>query len=74
MHIKKIHNHIICLFYLGIVPSLSQSVTLSSFAHINDPDVQELIDKQKILKFNLIIHLISLLLILLHNCSSAFKI
>jgi hypothetical protein len=50
MHIKKIHNHIIFLFYLGIVPSLSQSVTLSSFAHINDPDVQELIDKQKNIK------------------------
>ena len=50
MHIKKIHNHIIFLFYLGIVPSLSQSVTLSSYAHINDPDVQELIDKQKNIK------------------------
>ena len=50
MHIKKIHNHVIFLFYLGIVPSLSQSVTLPSYAHINDPDVQELIDKQKIIK------------------------
>ena len=50
MHIKKIHNHIIFLFYLGIVPSLSQSVTLPSYAHINDPDVQELIDKQKNIK------------------------
>lgn len=49
MVIKKIHNHIIFLFYLGIVPSLSQSVPLSSYAHINDSDVQELIDKQKIL-------------------------
>ena len=50
MVIKKIHNHIIFLFYLGIVPSLSQSVPLSSYAHINDSDVQELIDKQKIIK------------------------
>ena len=50
MHIKKIHNHIIFLFYLGIVPSLSQSVTLPSYAHINDPDVQELIDNQKNIK------------------------
>ena len=50
MHIKKIHNHIIFLFYLGIVPSLSQSVTLPSYAHINDPYVQELIDKQKNIK------------------------
>ena len=50
MHIKKIHNHIIFLFYLGIVSSLSQSVTLPSYAHINDPDVQELIDKQKNIK------------------------
>ena len=50
MHIKKIHNYIIFLFYLGIVPSLSQSVTLPSYAHINDPNVQELIDKQKIIK------------------------
>ena len=38
MVIKKIHNHIIFLFYLGIVPSLSQSVPLSSYAHINDSD------------------------------------
>jgi hypothetical protein len=50
MHIKKIHNHIIFLFYLGIVSSLSQSVNLPSYAHINDPDVQELIDKQKNIK------------------------
>ena len=50
MHINKIHNHVIFLFYLGIVPSLSQSVTLPSYAHINDPDVQELIDKQKNIK------------------------
>jgi hypothetical protein len=50
LHIKKIHNHIIFLFYLGIVPSLSQSVTLPSYAHINDPDVQELIDNQKNIK------------------------
>jgi hypothetical protein len=50
MQIKKIHNHIIFLFYLGIVPSLSQSVPLPSYAHINDSDVQELIDKQKNIK------------------------
>ncbi len=50
MHINKIHNHVIFLFYLGIVPSLSQSVTLPSYAHINDLYVQELIDKQKNIK------------------------
>ena len=64
----------IYLLYLGIVPSLSKNVTLPSYAPINDHDVPELTDKQKILKFNLIIYLIILLLILLHNCSSAFKI
>jgi len=38
------------LFSLGIIASLSQSVTLSSYAHINDPDVQEWIDKNKNIK------------------------
>ena len=50
MNIQKFHIKIIFLFVLGIVASSSQSVTLPSYAHINDPYVQELIDKQKNIK------------------------
>ena len=50
MNIQKFHNQIIFLFFLGIVVSLSQSVTLFSYAHINDLDVQEWIDKNKNIK------------------------
>jgi hypothetical protein len=51
LSIQKFHNQIIFLFFLGIIASLSQSnVTLSSYAHINDPDVQEWIDKNKNIK------------------------
>ena len=50
MKIQNFHNQIIFLFSLGIIASLSQSVTLSSYAHINDPDVQEWIDKNKNIK------------------------
>jgi len=38
------------LFFLGIIASLSQSVTLSSYAHIDNPNVQEWIDKYKNIK------------------------
>ena len=50
MNIQKFHIQIIFLFFLGIVASLIQSVTLPSYAHINDPDVQELKDLQKNIK------------------------
>ena len=50
MNIQKFHIQIIFLFFLGIVALSSPSVTLSSYAHINDPDVQELIDRQKNIK------------------------
>jgi hypothetical protein len=50
LSIQKFHNQIIFLFFLGIIASLSQSVTLSSYAHINDPDVQEWIDKNRNIK------------------------
>ena len=50
MSIQKYHNKIIFLFFLGIIASLSQSVTLSSNAHINDPNVQEWVDKYKNIK------------------------
>jgi len=51
LNIQKFHNQIIFLFFLGIVVSLSQSVTLLfSYAHINDLDVQEWIDKNKNIK------------------------
>jgi hypothetical protein len=55
LNIQKFHNQIIFLFFLGIIASLSQSnVTLSSYAHINDPDVQELIDKNKNIKIQFV--------------------
>jgi len=47
LNIHKFHIQIIFLFFLGIVVSLSQNVILHSYAHINDPDVQELKDLQK---------------------------
>jgi len=47
---SNFHIQIIFLFFLGIVALSSPSVTLSSYAHINDPDVQELIDRQKNIK------------------------
>jgi hypothetical protein len=50
LNIQKFHIQIIFLFFLGIVALSSPSVTLSSYAHINDPDVQELIDRQKNIK------------------------
>jgi hypothetical protein len=50
LNIQKFHNQIIFLFFLGIIASLSQCVTVSSYAHINDPDVQEWIDKNKNIK------------------------
>ena len=50
MSVQKFHNHIIFLFFLGIIASLSQSVTLSSYAHIDNPNVQEWIDKYKNIK------------------------
>jgi hypothetical protein len=50
LNIQKFHIQIIFLFFLGIVASLIQSVTLPSYAHINDPDVQELKDLQKNIK------------------------
>lgn len=50
MNIQKFHNQIIFLFFLAIIASLSQSVTLFSYAHINDLNVQEWIDKNKNIK------------------------
>ncbi len=50
MSVQKFHNHIIFLFFLGITASISQSVTLSSYAHIDDPNFQEWIDKYKNIK------------------------
>lgn len=38
------------MFFLAIIASLSQSVTLFSYAHINDLNVQEWIDKNKNIK------------------------
>jgi len=50
LNIQKFHIQIIFLFFLVIVALSSPGVTLSSYAHINDPDVQELIDRQKNIK------------------------
>lgn len=74
MSIQKFHNQIIFLFFLGITASLSQSVTLSSYAHIDDPNVQEWIDKYKNIKIQFDYLPDTPIIDTFTDCSLAFKI